>query len=561
MKSRTYGSIQFRGNQWELNCEPHVRMRAKQLFRKLKENENKLCIKETIDACVDLHWFMQRYPLNISQEDWARLQQEVDGYHENIQRLDEMFDGNYVPRSFDMAIPPRPYQSIAAEVVLGTGRLLLADELGLGKTVSAITCMSDKRALPCVVVCPPHLRIQWESEVKKFAPNLNVHVIKRTTPYELPRFNGRGPDVLIISDMGISGWKEILSSYCTFVVFDEVHGLRRNESEKYAAAKRIASAMPFRLGLSGTPIANYGGEMFNVMECISPGVFGSWAEFLREWCPGAATDKPIVKNAAALGSWLKSERLMIRRTRADIGRELPQVMKILQHIDSDASALAKVNYEAGELARIILNQNNKMSSKVEQMTAMGQLSLLLRQATGISKAPYVAAFVQMLVESGERVILAGWHRQVYSIWLEKLKQFKPSMYTGSETDAQKVKEKERFLKGETPILIMSLRSGVGLDGLQAVSNTIVIGELDWTPAVIEQLIGRLHRDGQTKQVTAYYLLSESGFDPDMARILGIKKEQVDGIRDDVQILQKNFDSGAAIRRAAQKYLAGTHGQD
>lgn len=55
---------------------------------------------------------------------------------------------------------------------------------------------------------------------------------------------------------------------------------------------------------------------------------------------------------------------------------------------------------------------------------------MMRQATGIAKAPYVLEFVRMLVESGESVMLYGWHRDVYNIWLERLAEFNPVMYTG-----------------------------------------------------------------------------------------------------------------------------------
>ncbi len=71
---------------------------------------------------------------------------------------------------------------------------------------------------------------------------------------------------------------------------------------------------------------------------------------------------------------------------------------------------------------------------------------MMRQATGIAKAPYVAEFVRMLVESGESVMLYGWHRDVYNIWLERLAEFNPVMYTGTEGPAAKERSKQAFLE-------------------------------------------------------------------------------------------------------------------
>lgn len=80
-------------------------------------------------------------------------------------------------------------------------------------------------------------------------------------------------------------------------------------------------------------------------------------------------------------------------------------------------------------------------------------------------------------------------------------------------------------------MIISLRSGAGLDGLQRVTSTVVIGELDWSPKVHEQNIGRVYRDGQKEPCVAYYLVADEGSDPVIADVLGLKEAQATGIID------------------------------
>ncbi len=140
----------------------------------------------------------------------------------------------------------------------------------------------------------------------------------------------------------------------------------------------------------------------------------------------------------------------------------------------------------------------------QKMQASEELSGLVRQATGIAKAPYVAAFVRMLVESGKKVVLWGWHRAVYDLWMDALKDLKPVLYTGSESSTQKEAARTAFVEGDARILVMSLRSGAGLDGLQGVCDTGVFGELDWSPGVHDQCGGRIHRDGQPNPVFLYF---------------------------------------------------------
>jgi hypothetical protein len=69
---------------------------------------------------------------------------------------------------------------------------------------------------------------------------------------------------------------------------------------------------------------------------------------------------------------------------------------------------------------------------------------------------------------------------------------------------------------------MSLRSGAGLDGLQKRCSTMVFGELDWSPGVHHQCIGRLDREGQEQPVTAMFLVCDDGSDPPMMEVLGLK---------------------------------------
>ena len=104
-------------------------------------------------------------------------------------------------------------------------------------------------------------------------------------------------------------------------------------------------------------------------------------------------------------------------------------------------------------------------------------------------------------------------------------------YTGSETVAEKEAAVAHFTTGRARVLVISLRSGAGLDGLQHVCRTVVYGELDWSPGVHEQGTGRVYRDGQPDPVSAYYLLSDSGSDPVIADVLGLKRAQMEGMRD------------------------------
>jgi SNF2 family DNA or RNA helicase len=245
---------------------------------------------------------------------------------------------------------------------------------------------------------------------------------------------------------------------------------------------------------------------------------------------------------------------MLRRTRIEVKRELPPVTVVPHHIDADPKVLDLLNGQAIELAKLILKQTQDF--KGQKMQASGEFNMKMRQVTGIAKAPYVAEFVKFLVEDNdEPVVVYAWHREVYDILMERLKDLNPVMYTGSESPAQKEAAKQAFINKKSKVMLISLRAGAGMDGLQDVCHLAVFAELDWSPGVHEQCVGRVHRDGQDEPVTVYYLLSEHGSDPVMSDILGIKKQQIEGVRDPNQDLVTKLQvEEDYIKQMAQKFL-------
>jgi len=555
---------------WGIEAEPHVMMKIKRIFgRADARGFGVLHLRATDEVCRDLQWFCERYPLEIEARNY--LDEKATAHENQLAAFDGLLSGAVSPRSFDLAIPARKYQQIATDLWLRSKGLLVADDVGLGKTLIAIAGLTKPELRPALVVTLSHLPPQWEREVHKFAPGLRTHILKKGSPYDItdpPRgkrsknqvklFDDRFPDVVICNYHKLAGWAETLAGKIKGIVFDECQELRRSESAKYAAAEHLTLHGEYALGLSATPIYNYGDEMFNVLNALRRDALGTRDEFIREWC---GYDAHSIKEPKAFGSYLRESGLMIRRTRSDVKRELPPVIKIPHYIEANPDALNKVADSASELARIILDKNSAFTEKGQ---ASRDLDWRLRQATGISKAPYVADFVRMLIESGEKVVLFGWHREVYSIWLSRLKQYNPVLYTGSESTKQKEESRLAFCNGDSRLLIMSLRSGAGLDGLQLHCRTVVFGELDWSPGVHEQNEGRISRDGQKDPVTAYYLLSDSGSDPVVADVLGIKRGQIQGIRDPNAELVEKLDTGKdRIKHLAAAYLQqiGKHNED
>lgn len=554
---RMHGEVALVGDEWQVKCEPHVALRFKRVFAKLaRTTRGILRLSATPENTYELDWFCQRYPMEVG--DRGAWDERVRAFIERRSAVERILSDGYQPPLLEgMAIPARDYQRRAAELALANRGLLLADDLGLGKTISAIAMLTDRATLPALVVTMTHLPKQWQRELGRFMPQLSTHVLKKGNPYDLQRgYRGKRepfPDVIISNYHKLNGWAPALAGVVKTVIFDECQELRRDGSLKYDAAETIAHAAERRMGLSATPVYNYGGEIYNVLSVIAPGALGTKSEFQTEWCGGEVDEKgkPIVKKPEALGLHLREQGLLLRRTRAEVGRELPPLVKVPHYVDADLGALQSVGADVAELCRVILSDEAK---NFERLQAGGELDWKLRQATGLAKAPFVADFVRLVVETGEPVVLYGWHHAVYDVWRDRLQDLGVAMYTGKESATQKDAARSAFLEGRAKVLIMSLRSGAGLDGLQARSRTVVFGELDWSPGVHDQCSGRLHRDGQGGEVVAYYLLSEEGSDPVIADVLGLKESQATAIRDGAASLFAPAYEGNHIRRLAEQWL-------
>ncbi len=559
---------------WKVSLGPSVGALFKRLFDGVDKVGHELELSDTPANAKNLLWFAERHPILFSPQMHVLAQASVQ--EEREEAVQRILSSEYTPSNARLALPLRDYQARAVDLTLANGAILLGDDVGIGKTASCIGVLARPEALPAVVVTLTALPIQWRREIARFAPELRSHVVKTSKPYPLDYARGKRvplPDVVVMSysklttRTGGRSWAEVLAdeNLCRTLVFDEGQELRNSESERYKAAKYLRTSATYCVLATATPVYNHGGEIHNVVDIVQPGALGDRKEFLREWCgkdPGEEGStsgemrKIRVKDPVALGAHLRDTGVMLRRTRAEVGRELPPLQRIFHPIETDGLEIPEnVNIEA--LCRTVLRAG---ASGAEKMKAAGELDWRLRQATGLAKAPEVASLVRLLIESGEKVVLYGWHRSVYDMWAEMFGNkdqgdLKPAWYTGSESVTQKDEARRRFVENETDLIILSLRSGAGLDGLQFKTKIVVFGEFDWSPGVMEQNEGRVFRDGQKYPVSAYYAYTDEGSDPVLMDVLNLKTEQSEGIRNltsDVVKLQGVDPNN--IRRLAEAYL-------
>jgi len=517
----TYGTLSYnrRSKVWTIKGEPCVTELAKRLFPGCDGRGRGVARFTAHRRMVgELNWLMLRYPLTVKESDRPRWEKALEEAREYALRREQQ------RRAPQYAVPPAgkfaaelmPFQQQGLAFLLSSERALLADEMGLGKTVQALAFLASARTFPALIVAPPHLVRNWQREAERFLimeNGLRIHIIRGLKPYPLPE-----ADLYIIHYLLLRGWKQALPDFgFQAVIFDEIQELRRAGTEKYSAASLLSSAVEHVIGLSGTPIYNYGGEVWNVVNILDFHFLGDWESFSREWCYGYNNN--IVAKPELLGAHLRREGLMLRRTKQEVLSQLPPKRRLVQEIDWD-DALYR-DMMSPVMNRLPLLHADMSPS--ERALLEDQICQEERQATGCAKAPYVAAFVRQLLDGGERVLLFAHHHRVMDIYKKEFKGCRPVFITGRENESQKEAAVAAFMNGKTNLCIISLRSASGLNLQRA--GCVVFGELDWSPAVHSQAEDRAHRIGQEDSLLCYYLVSPRGSDQDMQQALGLKVSQ------------------------------------
>jgi superfamily II DNA or RNA helicase len=539
LDGETFGSLSKEsdksGSFWVIKGDPQVAVMAKRLFPGANGRGAGIAkFPANRRIFADLVWFLQRWPLRIDS------QCEFDAaYHETCEYVARRQELNAHPITTTPDVifkgTLKPFQQEGLSWMLANTRTLVADEMGLGKTIEALSFLATAQAWPALVVVPPHLVRHWEEKIPAFLETagdeagplfsegkLTVHVIRGTKRCELPPAH-----IYVIHYLLLRAWRAALRERgIKRIVFDEIQELRHSGTEKYSAASELASLAEDVIGLSGTPIYNRGGEIWNVLNIIEYHCLGDWDSFTREWCNGYGND--TVTDPVVLGAHLRREGLMLRRKKEDVLTDLPAKRRIVEHIDSDDGLYSTLVKKAVSMAKAAEQLKNVLERGRIEREAITET----RKATGIAKAHAAAAFVRTLIEADEPTLVFAHHHDVVDILLEQLADCGPVCISGRETEKEKWESKEAFRTGKTNICIISLRSATGIDGLQERARVVVFAELDWSPAVHSQAEDRAHRDGLRDSVLCYYLVSGHGTDPEMQEALGLKISQFMGLMGD-----------------------------
>ena len=434
------------------------------------------------------------------------------------------------------------YQWIARLNSWGAGALL-ADDMGLGKTVQTIAYLLFKaKEGPSIVIAPASVAPNWKTEFDKFAPSLNVEILNFAENRSTAIADAKAGDVIITTYGLLLHVKDaVIQKEWTTAVLDEAHVIKNRGAKTSALCMQLKTK--YRIMLTGTPVQNHLGELWNLFQFVNPGLLGSYEDFSRRFITPIELggDKESQKRLDKL-----VHPFMLRRTKDNVLNELPEKTEIYQTVELSKEEMAV--YELiREKAEAMLNaeSSDKISmNTLAEITRLRQASCSAKlvEPNWKGKSSKVDALIEALepiVESGDFALVFSQFTSFLSIVKKALTKAKiPYLYIdGAVSVKERQKLVEKYQNGECPVFIISLKAGgLGLNLTRA--NYVFHLDPWWNPAIEAQATDRAHRMGQHNAVTVYHLLSAGTIEEKIKRMHEQKKDLAENVLDGTDISSK-----------------------
>ncbi|MFX3624883.1 MAG: DEAD/DEAH box helicase [Ectobacillus sp.] len=488
-----------------------------------------------VDIHVERSW-QEAFLSKIADDGpWANWELYNLAYETEKQLLIPSFEGLQAPKHLPH-LTPLPHQLEVAKTVIEemNGKAILADEVGLGKTIEAGLILKEymirglvKKAL---ILVPASLVSQWAYELntKFYIPAVAQ---KKSHSWEQA-------DVIVSS---IDTAKRaphrdiVLNMEYDLVIIDEAHKLKNNKTRNYQFAQLLKKK--FCLLLTATPIQNRIDEIFNLVSLLKPGHLGNQSNFEEYY----ASKNRTLETDQHLKKLIN--KVMVRNRRHDTGIEWPkrhvhtifidfneQERELYDTISAwkDAAAFTSafssltLKREACSSREAVYFSLKKLVEKRQKENSDYQIDpyieLLMEKINAIPFNSKANKTLEIIKEIDDKVVIFTEYRasQMYLQWFLKQHGISSVPFRGGFKRGKKDWMKELF-QNHAQVLIATEAGGEGIN-LQF-CNYMINYDLPWNPMRLEQRIGRIHRLGQKHDVHIYNMATRNTVEEHVLRLL------------------------------------------
>lgn len=470
---------------------------------------------------------------------------------------------NQIPVSLQNIL--RPYQKIGfnwlSTIVNYKFGGLLADEMGLGKTLQIISLLLARKEkiqnqLPSLIVAPASVIYNWQAEVKKFAPSLNVALLDGTKKErERLLLDAKKYDLLISSYQSLNRDLEAYQNLIFDVeVIDEAQNIKNQQSVTAKTVKVIKAH--HKLALTGTPIENKLSELWSIFDYLIPGFLGSYPDFRKKY------ELPIVKEQDKEAEDQLANMVIpfiLRRLKKDVLRDLPDKDEEIVPVKMNKKQADLYNMQTQKIIAQLNGQGDEDFKRsrfqiLAQITKLREICcdphLLYENYHG--KSNKLIATIELIknnLANGHKILLFSQFTAMLDILHEKLARLRLPLFTitGSTPKTKRQEQVQKFNQMAQPgVFLISLKAGgtgINLTG----ADVVIHYDPWWNLAAEKQATDRAHRIGQKHSVKIYKMVTEDSIEERIIALQQKKAELADIILQNDQIADATMSKDDLIK--------------
>ena len=476
-----------------------------------------------------------------------------------------------------VGVIPYPHQLETARRVLFEmgGRAILADEVGLGKTIEAgliiKECLLRQTARKVLILTPAGLVWQWFRELKE---KFNLSCGMQRSEYDWER-----TDLLIasIDTAKRSPHREIIQRlHYDILVVDEAHKLKNATTQNYKFINSIRRK--HCLMLTATPVQNDLKELYNLINLVRPGQLGTYRQFKQAF----VEDQRTPKGTKELKKLLSQVLVRNRRGRGTVQftarrvHAMPVDLSPLERALYDGvTDVVREGYRRGRGAYrnvlpLITLQREVCSSPIAAAVTLEKLLMrtadpdersrlqeLLSLALGMTTNSKADLLEHLIAGLGDdKVIVFTEYRatQQYLRWRLERAGFSTLGFDGSLSTSRKEWIRELFRR-QAQVLVSTESGGEGIN-FQFCCH-VVNYDLPWNPMRLEQRIGRVHRLGQTRDVSIYNFATRGTVEENVLYLLYDKINMFQMVLGELDVILSRLKLGGSFEKELTEILVGS----
>jgi len=467
---------------------------------------------------------------------WGRILETEKNYAMWLPKAAIVLPEKKLNRIIDYSVydkrPPMEHQKVAIEKLLSNDKFILADDMGLGKSTSAVIASLESGSKKILVVCPSSLKINWKREIENYTDR-RVFIVEgrkwgSTFDYYIINYDIIKNYHTTENSEDSEDYKLLVNEKFDLAIVDEAHYISNTTANRTRLLNDVLETIPKVWLLTGTPMTSRPINYFNLLKIVDSPLTLNWQSYVKRYCKGfrfKVGNRKVWSTSGASNLDELRERtknVVLRRLKTDI-LDLPE--KIVTPIFIELNS-KMYDEELDDFIRI-----SKDKAEDETLTITLNRLMKVRQLISYEKIPYTCELIDKCVEQGKKVIVLTNFTMTLDMLHEKYKK-NSVVLDGRMNKERKQDSVDKFQNDDKIKIFIGNIKAAGVGITLTAGEVVIMNDLSFVPADHSQGEDRAYRYGQKNSVLVYYPVFENTIEKTIYNILQKKKNIIDQVMGD-----------------------------